>query len=74
MTPLHVAAESGWIKIVDCFVNQRADVNIQDHDGVNKCCICCSCSKEEKLQAICITVLDILEIYILTQSYYSIIM
>ena len=35
MTPLHVAAESAWIKIVEYFVDQGTDVNIQDTSGVN---------------------------------------
>ena len=40
MTPLHVAAESGWIKIVEYFVDQGADVNVQDPKGVNVCGYC----------------------------------
>ena len=35
MTPLHVAAEKGRIKIVEYFVKERADVNIQDCNGVS---------------------------------------
>ena len=34
MTPLHLAAESDRIKMVNYLVEQRADVNIQDHNGV----------------------------------------
>ena len=37
MTPLHVAAERGHLKIVKYFLDltdQEVDVNIQDHYGV----------------------------------------
>ena len=34
MTPLHVAAQHGHVKIVEYFVKQGADVNFQDHNGV----------------------------------------
>ena len=34
MTPLHLAAESGHIKIVGYLFDQGADINIQDEDGV----------------------------------------
>ena len=35
MTPLHLAAESGNIKIVNDLDVQGTDINIQDNDGVN---------------------------------------
>ena len=35
MTALHLAAESGHIKIVTYLCDNRADLNIQDNDGVN---------------------------------------
>ena len=44
MTPLHVAVESVRITIVKIFVElvgQGADVNIQDHQGVNVLLIFC---------------------------------
>ena len=34
MTALHLAAESGHIKIVTYLYEKRADINIQDNDGV----------------------------------------
>ena len=37
MTPLHLAAESGRIKILKHFVEQGADINIQDDNGVIIC-------------------------------------
>ena len=37
MTPLHLVAESGCIKIVKYLIEQRADVNNQDNDGVIIC-------------------------------------
>ena len=37
MTPLHLAAESGRIKMVNYLVEQGADVNIQDNNGVLIC-------------------------------------
>ena len=36
ITPLHLAAESGHIKMVNCLVEQGADTNIQDNNGVIK--------------------------------------
>ena len=35
MTPLHLAAESGHVKIVNYLRDEGADINIQDNDGVN---------------------------------------
>ena len=37
MTPLHLAAESGRIKILGYLVDQGADINIQDDNGVIIC-------------------------------------
>ena len=37
MTPLHVAAARGLVKIVEYLVEQEADINIQDHKGVSIC-------------------------------------
>ena len=37
MTPLHLAAESGRVKIVNYLVEQGAGINIQDGIGVNLC-------------------------------------
>ena len=34
MTPLHLAAESGHIKIVNYLCDEGADINIQANDGV----------------------------------------
>ena len=34
MTPLHLAAESGRIKIVTYLGDEGADINIQDNDAV----------------------------------------
>ena len=34
MTPLHVAAERGYIKIVDYLVGKGADIDTQDEKGV----------------------------------------
>ena len=34
MTPFHLAAESGRIKVVDYFLDQGADINTQDDEGV----------------------------------------
>ena len=34
MTPLHMAAERGYIKIVDYLVGKGADIDIQDKNGV----------------------------------------
>ena len=36
MTPLHLAAESGRVKIVEYLYDQEADINIQDDNGVIK--------------------------------------
>ena len=35
MTPLHLAAESGHIKVVNYLCDEGADVKIRDNDGVN---------------------------------------
>ena len=35
MTPLHVAAEGGCIKVVKCLLDHKADVNMKDRKGVN---------------------------------------
>ena len=35
MTPLHVAAENAHIHVVKYFVEEGADINIRDHQGVN---------------------------------------
>jgi len=35
MTPLHLAAESGHIKIVNYLCDKGADINIQENDEVN---------------------------------------
>ena len=35
MTPLHLAAKSGHVKIVNYLCDEGADINIQDNDGVN---------------------------------------
>ena len=35
MTPLHLAAETGRIKIIKYLVEQGADINIQDDNGVS---------------------------------------
>ena len=40
MTPLHLAAESGRVKILRYLVDQGADINIQDDNGV----IICDCT------------------------------
>ena len=34
MTPLHLAAESGHVKVVNYFCDEGADINSQDNDGV----------------------------------------
>ena len=34
MTPLHIAAERGYIKIVDYLISKGADIDIQDDNGV----------------------------------------
>ena len=38
MTPLHLAAETGRIGILGHLVEQGADINIQDDEGVNILC------------------------------------
>ena len=35
MTPLHLTAESGHVKIVNYLCDKGADTNIQDKEGVN---------------------------------------
>ena len=37
MSPLHMAAERGHIKIVEHFIDLKVDVNIKDYIGVNIC-------------------------------------
>ena len=37
MTPLHMAAEKGHLKIVEYLADQEVDINIQDHYGVGIC-------------------------------------
>lgn len=37
MTPLHLAAARGRYKIVEILVDQEANVDIKDPNGVNKC-------------------------------------
>ena len=37
MTPLHLAAKSGHIKLLNYLVEQGADTNIQDDNGVSIC-------------------------------------
>ena len=37
MTPLHLAAESDRIKMVKYLVEKKADINIQDDNGVIIC-------------------------------------
>ena len=39
-TPLHVAAEAGHVDTVEYLVNNGADINFKDDDGVNiiYCC------------------------------------
>ena len=34
MTPLHMAVERNRIKMVECFLDQQADINIQDDNEV----------------------------------------
>ena len=34
MTPLHLAAESNRIKMVECLLGQGADINLQDDNEV----------------------------------------
>ena len=34
MTPLHLAVESNHIKMVECFLDQGADINVQDDNEV----------------------------------------
>jgi len=40
MTPLHVAAERGYVKIVDYLAGKGADIDSQDKKGV----IICDCT------------------------------
>ena len=37
MTPLHVAVKEAHIEIVQYFVGQNADINMQDENGVSVC-------------------------------------
>ena len=37
MTPLHMAAERGYVKIVDYLIGKGADIGIQDKNGVIIC-------------------------------------
>ena len=37
MTSLHVAAEKAHIQIVEYLIYQKANINIQDPNGVNLC-------------------------------------
>ena len=34
MTPLHIAAKRGYVKIVEYLVSKGADIGIQDKNGV----------------------------------------
>ena len=34
MTPLHVAAERGFVKIVDYLIDKGADIDLQEKNGV----------------------------------------
>ena len=34
MTPLHMAVERNRIKMVECFLDQQADINLQDDNEV----------------------------------------
>ena len=34
MTPLHLAAESNLVKMVECLLDQGADINLQDDNKV----------------------------------------
>ena len=40
MTPLHIAAERGYVKIVDYLVGKGAEIGVQERNGV----IICDCS------------------------------
>ena len=55
MTPLHLAVESNHVKMVECLLDQEADINIQDDNEVifhtnavdyfelaGRCCTYCS--------------------------------
>ena len=57
MTPLHLAVEWNHIEMVECLLDQGADINVQDDDAVilhtnvvdyfelaGRCCIHCSLS------------------------------
>ena len=35
-TPLHKAADKGLVHVVRCLVEQGADINIKDNDGVSE--------------------------------------
>ena len=35
-TPLHMVVRQGQMHTVECLVDQRADINIKDNDGVSK--------------------------------------
>ena len=39
MAPLHIAAERGYVKMVDYLIGKGADIGIQDKEGV----IICDC-------------------------------
>ena len=39
MTPLHLAVEKAHIEVVKYLVDQRADISIQDKEGVSICVI-----------------------------------
>ena len=50
MTPLHLAAERGRVKVVNYFAGNGADIiNIQDQDGVT--IIMCDCTNDERLSS-----------------------
>ena len=34
MTPLHVAAERGFVKIVDYLIEKGGDIDVKDENGV----------------------------------------
>ena len=55
MTPMHLAVEGNRIKMVECFLDQQADINLQDDNEVilhtngidyfelaGRCCTHCS--------------------------------